>query len=64
MMQVMLIICIFSGLKIYDSSLLFSQSLINSANGTVNDAHQLYTACEKGRVLDVLLGTLEKLFEV
>ena len=64
MMQVMLIICIFSGLNIYDSSLLFSQSLINSANGTVNDAHQLYTACKKGRVLDVLLGTLKELFEV
>ena len=57
-------ICIFRGLKIYDASLLFGQSLINGADGTVNDAHQLDTACKKGRVLNVFLGALEELLEV
>ena len=57
-------VSVFGGLKIYDASLLFSQSLINSADGPVNDAHQLDAACKKGRVLDVFLGALEELLEV
>ena len=57
-------VSVFGGLKIYDASLLFSQSLINGADGPVNDAHQLDTACKKGRVLDVFLGALEELLEV